>query len=419
VVRSLSSPPEEKRLRFSSPASLLFETVLPTLPRGCEGMPATRPMSAENLLIVADSERDANMLYAVGMFVPDPFIFLRLGDQSQIVLNDLEIDRGRKQAQHCQIVSLSRCLQQVRRNGAKARGFAHVIRMLARTHGVKKLLVPETFPYGLARELRRLKLRLKVKSPQFFPEREFKTAEEVKKISAALMMAEVGMAEGIQALKNAKVGSGGKLYYHSVLLTSEKLRSVIDTAVIQAGGVANHTIVACGKQGCDPHEVGHGPLRANQPIILDIYPRSQKTGYFGDITRTVVKGRAPEAVRKLYHTVRAAQDLGLALVRDQAKGKEVHQAVQEFFTKQGYRTGRVRGRMEGFFHGTGHGLGLEIHEAPRLGVNSDSTLRPGHVVTVEPGLYYPPMGGVRLEDVALVTTNGARNLSKFEKVLEV
>ena len=75
--------------------------------------------------------------------------------------------------------------------------------------------------------------------------------------------------------------------------------------------------------------------------------------------------------------------------------------------------------MEGFFHGTGHGLGLDIHEAPRIAATSTEVLRSGHVVTVEPGLYYPGIGGVRLEDVALVTAHGARNLTRYEKVLEI
>jgi Xaa-Pro aminopeptidase len=207
--------------------------------------------------------------------------------------------------------------------------------------------------------------------------------------------------------------------YHNAPLTSEKLRAIIDTAILQAGGLASHTIVAGGRQGCAPHEPGHGVLRANEPIILDVFPRSQKTGYFGDITRTVVKGRAREALRQLYYTVERGQELAFEHFQNKARGREVHQKVQEFFEKEGYKTGKMNGRMQGFFHGTGHGLGLEIHEAPRVGPNSTEALQVGHVVTVEPGLYYPELGGVRLEDVAFITGNGPRNLTKFEKVLEV
>ena len=174
-----------------------------------------------------------------------------------------------------------------------------------------------------------------------------------------------------------------------------------------------------GEQGCDPHEVGHGVLRARDPIIIDVFPRSQKTGYFGDITRTVVKGRASEAVKKLYDTVQRGQELGFAAMCHGARSAEIHQSIQQFFLSQGYKTGQHKGRMQGFFHGTGHGVGMEIHEAPRVGPNSRDRLLSGHVVTIEPGLYYPGLGGVRLEDMALVTNNGPRNLTKFEKVLEV
>ncbi|MEO7300411.1 MAG: Xaa-Pro peptidase family protein [Verrucomicrobiota bacterium] len=375
-------------------------------------------MERDNLLIVADSEHDANMLYAVGMFVPDPFIYLRLKGKCHVVISDLEIDRAKKEAAHCRIVSLSDRLKKLRLRGEKSHGTASVIAHLLRENRLKKIFVPHNFPHGLARELSRLKIKVKLCEGGIFPQREIKTADEVKKISAALMMAEVGMAEGIHALKNAKISAGRKLLYRGVALTSEKLRAIIDTAIIQTGGLANHTIVAGGKQGCDPHERGHGILRANEPIILDIFPRSQKTGYFGDITRTVVRGRASEAVRKLYQTVAEGQQIAFQQIRHNAPGKEIHEAIQEHFKKQGYKTGKHNGRMQGFFHGTGHGLGLEIHEAPRIST-SDDILKTGQVVTVEPGLYFPDVGGVRLEDVVQVTKTGSRNLTKFEKVLEV
>ena len=376
-------------------------------------------MKRDNLLIVADSEHDANMLYAVGMFVPDPFIFLHVLGKSHVVMNDLEIDRARKQAQQCRVISLSQYQRKLKSLGKKITGLAPVIHLLLREKRIKKVLVPNNFPHGLARELRRMKIKVKVREGGFFPQRQIKTPDEIKKISAALMMAEVGLAEGIQALKSSKISKDRKLIYHNVPLTSEKLRAIIDIAIIQAGGLASHTIVAGGRQGCDPHERGHGLLRANAPIILDVFPRSQKTGYFGDITRTVVKGRPSEAIRKLYSTVAQGQEIAFKKIRNNASGKEIHEAIQKFFESEGYKTGKSKGRMRGFFHGTGHGLGLEIHEAPRISPSCDDVLKAGHVVTVEPGLYYAELGGVRLEDVAHVTADGMRNLTKFEKALEL
>ncbi len=374
---------------------------------------------SENTLIVADSEHDANMLYSVGMFVPDPFIYFRINGRCHIVMNDLEIDRARKQAPHCRIISQSLCLEKLRKARVKNPGTAAIISLLLRERNLKKISVPANFPLGLARELRNYRIKVRVKEDGVCPQREFKQADEVKKISAALVMAEVGLAEGIQALKNSKISRDRKIIYHGVPLTSEKLRSIINTVIMQAGGLASHTIVAGGRQGCDPHEQGHGVLRAHQPIILDVFPRSQKTGYFGDITRTVVKGRASEAVRRLYQTVAHGQEIAFAKARHKAKASAIHKAVQDYFESQGYKTGKKNGRMQGFFHGTGHGLGLEIHEAPRISPSAQGELRAGHVVTIEPGLYYPEIGGVRLEDVAFITREAPRNLTKFEKVLEV
>ncbi len=375
--------------------------------------------AADNLLMVADSEHDANMLYATGMFVPDAFIYLRLRGRATIVMSDLEIDRARRQAPHCRVVSLSAYQKRARKAGVKHPGLSHVIHAILCERSLRRITVPNNFPLGVAEELKRLGIRAKTISGGVFPLREQKSPAEVKKISAALMMAEVGMAEAMQVLRASKIARDGRLMFHHVPLTSEKLRSVIDTAVLQASGLAANTIVAGGRQGCDPHERGYGPLRAHEPIILDIFPRSQKTGYFGDITRTVVRGRASEGVRRLYHTVLRGQELAFRKVRPGFPTAEVHRAVQDFFREQGYKTGRRKGRMEGFFHGTGHGLGLEIHEAPRMGATSAGCLKPGHVVTVEPGLYYPELGGVRLEDVAFVTRSNARNLTRFEKVLEI
>jgi len=377
-------------------------------------------MKPENLLIVADSERDANMLYAVRLFIPDPFIHLRIGGENHVILSDLEIDRAKKLARHCHVHSLSQHQQRCAKDGKKPASSAKIIQQFLRGHKIRKVLVPANFPHGLARELRRLHVKVRVKKGALFPERELKTADEVKKISAALMMAEVGLAEGIQVLRRAKIARNGDLFvHHNVPLTAEKLRAIIDIAVIQAGGVAGQTIVACGRQACDPHERGSGVLHANQPIIIDIFPRSQKTGYFGDITRTVVRGRASEQLRKIYHTVGQAQDLAFSKLRPGVAAREIHQSVQKLFDGEGFKTAKTRGRMQGFFHGTGHGLGLEVHESPRLGQGSTDVLRAGHVVTVEPGLYYHPIGGVRIEDVALITAQAPRNLTKFEKVLEI
>ena len=373
----------------------------------------------ETLLIFADSEHDANMLYATGLFVPDPFAYLNIRGRALLVMSDLEIDRARVQAPHCQVISLSDHQKKLRAHGVKHPRPAEVIGEILRAKKIRRITVPDNFPLGLALELKKLGVTAAPRRGTFFAEREIKLAGEVKKISAALMMAEVGMAEAMLALRNSKIVRGKKLVYRNAPLTSERLRAVIDTAVLQAGGLAANTIVAGGRQGCDPHERGHGPLHAHEPVIIDIFPRSQATGYFGDITRTVVRGRASAAVQKLYDTVKCGQKIAFQKIRGGASTTAIHSTVQIYFEQQGFATGKHHGRMQGFFHGTGHGLGLEIHESPRIGSTSLGELKTGQVVTVEPGLYYPEIGGVRLEDVALVTKTGARNLTRFEKVLEL
>ncbi len=376
-------------------------------------------MKPENLLLIADSDRDADLRYATGFHATDPFIWLQTATSSHGVFSELEIDRARKHSCISRVHSLSQLRKKAVLDGAEQPTLADIAARLCRELSVKKVVVPARFPFGLARRLRKLGLKVKLREGSFLPERELKQAAEVKMISAALVMAEVGMAEGLQALRKSKIGKDNQLTLNGVVLTSERLRSVIDCAVLRAGGLPANTIVACGAQGCDPHERGSGPLMANQPIVIDIFPRSIRTGYFGDITRTVVRGRASDALRRQYAAVRGAQEAAFALLRDGTPAAEVHAAAESHLRALGFRTRKAGGRHTGFFHSTGHGIGLELHELPRLSGTSDSVLQAGHVVTIEPGLYYPETGGVRLEDVALVTHGPPHNLTQFEKVLEV
>jgi len=373
----------------------------------------------ETLLLVADSDHNANMLYAVGMFVPDPFIFLCHRGRKYVVMSDLEIDRARKQAAGCTILALGSYQKKLRRAGVKNPGVAEVLPFVLREKRIRSVTVPFDFPHGLAVLLAKNRITVKSRPGNFFPEREFKTAAEMMDLRAALAIAESGMAAAMKALRASKTDRARKLIYHNAPLTSEVLRAIIDTEIVRAGGLASHTIVAGGNQACDPHEKGFGPLRANEPIIIDIFPRSQETGHFGDITRTVVRGHASDAVKKMYATVLRGQEIAFKQMRVGVPTAEVHKSVEKLFAREGYKTGKFKGRMQGFFHGTGHGLGLEIHESPRMGSNSAGMLKAGQVITVEPGLYYPGLGGVRLEDVAFLSERGPRNMTRFEKVLEI
>ena len=231
-------------------------------------------------------------------------------------------------------------------------------------------------------------------------------------------MARLGLEAGIRTLKRTKIGRDGYLYLNGAKLTSEMLKTAVNTTIMAQGWLPSHTIISSGNQCVDPHHEGTGPVKAHTSIIFDIFPRSQKNGYFGDLSRTVVRGRASERLKKIYASVQAGQQIGFDLIRDGINGKEIHEKILALFAARGFPTGRIGGRMQGFFHGTGHGLGLDIHEAPRI-APVDATLKSGHVVTVEPGLYYLGVGGVRLEDVVVVKPNGNRNLTDCPQFLEI
>ena len=204
------------------------------------------------------------------------------------------------------------------------------------------------------------------------------------------------------------------------LLTSEILRSEIDVAMVRRGMLPTGTICAGGAQAAQPHNTGSGPLRADWPIVMDIFPRSAESGYWGDLTRTVVKGRASELVRRAYDAVLSARELGKSLVKVGAIPAEIHLAAARKMEEAGFRTGRSDKADFGFFHGLGHGVGLDIHEAPRLSPRNRIPLRGGEIVTVEPGLYYPEWGGIRLEDLMYVSPDGpARCLTEAEDFLEI
>jgi Xaa-Pro aminopeptidase len=367
-------------------------------------------------LIVAASENDPDMLYATRFFAPDPFIFLEENGRRTLVLSDLEIDRARKQAQADEFVPYSSLEREVQGKQRKAPAYEKVLSHFLRKRGVRSALVPANFQLGFAQELASSRIRLRTTNGLFWPEREAKTDEELKLMRRALQITEVGMARAIEVLAASKPGAGKKLSWSGKTLTSEILRAEIDSAILRAGGLPANTIVAGGDQACDPHERGSGPLKADSLIILDIFPRDAKSGYFGDMTRTVVRGRANEAQRRLWETVREGQALALKKMKPGVDGLNLHNEVKQFFTDRGFPTEVRDGRQVGFFHGTGHGLGLEIHEFPRF---QKTVFKPGQVLTVEPGLYYPGIGGTRIEDVVVVTKSGTRMLSRFEKRLEI
>jgi Xaa-Pro aminopeptidase len=333
-------------------------------------------------------------------------------------MSDLEIDRAKKQARVDRVLSLSLYQKKLRKMGTASPAMIDVLDLLFRERGIRSLIVPANFSALLTDQLRGKGFTVQIKRDPFFAERETKAADEVRHITESLRAAKLGLEAGIRTLKRTKIGRDGYLYLNGSRLTSETLKTAVNTTIMAQGWLPSHTIISSGNQCVDPHHEGTGPIKAHTSIIFDIFPRSQKNGYFGDLSRTVVRGRATDKLKEIYATVQAGQQIGFDMIRDGISGRDVHLKILDLFEARGFPTGRIKGRMQGFFHGTGHGLGLDIHEPPRI-APVEATLRTGHVVTVEPGLYYLGVGGVRLEDVVLVTEKGNRNLTDCPQFLEI
>jgi Xaa-Pro aminopeptidase len=374
------------------------------------------PRNSIPRLIYASSEASADMLYATRFFVGDPFLYLEQNGKKSILLSDLEIDRGRRQAKVDEVVSLSLIQRPLEKRLKRKPTIPQTIERFLRQRRVKRAAVPSDFPLGLAQALTASGIKLEPTSGLFYAEREFKRDEEIKQLQNAIALTEVGLERAFEVLRASEIKPGRRLFWGGKRLTSEILRAEIDCAILRTGGTPMNTIVASGDHACDPHDRGSGPLAANSLIILDVFPRAADTGYYGDITRTVIRGKASEPQKRLWHTVLEGQEYALKKIRPGVSGQELQKEVSDLFTDRGYPTEIRNGRWTGFFHGLGHGLGLEIHESPRI---AGTDFKKGQVLTVEPGLYLPGVGGVRHEDDGVVTENGFRVLSKFPKVLEL
>ena len=369
-------------------------------------------MTQPAILLYADSEHSADMLYLGRIQVPDAFIAFIARGKKYAVLGALELGRARKESAFDKVLQLETYLQRARKRWPDRKpGPAEVVALVAAEFRVKNFYIPDDFPAGLATRISQLGVGLTIVTDAIFPEREVKTRTEIAAIREGNRCSAAGLDAAERLLRASKV-KGRQLLHEGKPLTSERLRRTIEVACLEAGGISHGTIAAGGDQACDPHCVGHGPLRANELIVVDVFPRVQTTGYHGDMTRTFLRGRASDAQRALVEAVRAAQFGAMQSIRAGVNGRDIHRGVIAEFEQRGYATRHTAKGSVGFFHGTGHGLGLAVHELPRMST-VDHTLLKDSVVTVEPGLYYPGLGGCRIEDVVQVTARGAKQLSDF------
>ncbi|MEA2013228.1 MAG: Xaa-Pro peptidase family protein [Verrucomicrobiota bacterium] len=372
----------------------------------------------KNKLIFADSEHCADMRYATSFCAPDPFLWCSVNKKKYVFVSPLEYQRATKECS-IEITVINTTEWKKKHSIDKKISDSDFIVAVSNIFKVTEWTVPYEFPAGLLIEINSNKNKISLKPQKsFFSERKTKTEIEIKHIQDGVKLAEIGMQHAFEILKKSKISSE-KILYKQKALTSEILRSEIDTLIKKNGGTAIHTIVSCARQSAEPHNIGTGILFPNQPIVIDIFPRVDKTAYWGDLSRTVVKGKASEKVKKAFSAVKDARDLSIQAVKSGIPAKNIHKIAEKTLQKHGFKTNIKKNPPEGFIHSTGHGLGLKIHELPRISQKEKYILKEGNVFTIEPGLYYQDFGGIRLEDVVVITSDGYKNLTTIETFLEI
>lgn len=366
-------------------------------------------------LIIASTEESADLLYAGGFDAPDEFLYYETTSEKCIVVSPLEFARASAQAHPgVRVIERSKFINREKPGES-------ITVNLSRSLGIGHWLVPARFPLIEAERLREAGIQVSCsQAPSFFPEREIKSVRERKCILQSQTATEEIMREFRQFLIDSKINSKGFLEFHGKVLTSDFLRMELEGNFKHMGYTAKSTIFASGVQGAEPHNIGTGPIRANEPIVADIFPRSDSSGYWGDMTRTYVKGKASPVVKRAFKAVQEASEAAKKMLRAGVTGAEAHQTAADVLLRAGFSTGCGRdGKPCGFFHGLGHGVGLDIHENPRLSPLNPHPLKSGNVVSVEPGLYYSQWGGIRLEDLVVIMPKGCRSFNTMEMELEI
>jgi Xaa-Pro aminopeptidase len=369
-------------------------------------------------LIIDTTEKNVDLYYATGFTAPDSYIYFKIGGKKYVMMNDLEIDRARKNAKVNSVLSFSEYANKAAKT-CKDPGQIDVVITALKEKKIKKLVVPESMSFTTVDYLRKKGFKIEAGPTPFYLGRLQKDKAQMTHVldSQRAVFSAMKLAEDM--IRKSKIKKNA-LYLNGKPLTSEIVRDAIQLRLYEKGCVVTDgTIVACGNDTIDPHNFGSGILKPHKAIIVDIFPKSMKTLYFGDSTRTFCKGKAPAELKKMYKVVKTAQTEAIKKIKAGVNGKKIHEGIVNYFDDCGYPTGEMGGRMQGFFHSTGHGIGLELHEAPlRIGP-IDYKLKEGFIASVEPGLYYKKVGGVRIEDLVYVTKKGCEVLGRYPKKLEI
>ncbi|MFA1610630.1 M24 family metallopeptidase [Halobellus rubicundus] len=377
----------------------------------------------DGYLVDADGS-NSTQRYLSGFDAPDPFVTLFTPETTAILVSSLEFGRAKKESRADDV---SRLADYEYRSLAAEHGTdearARVVAAWLEDHAVGSIAAPDRFPLGPADRLRERGIAVEAETEDVVTEiRARKTDEEIEWIREAQRANEAAMRATNDLLDAATIGDDGDgdvLRYEGEVLTSERVKREIETTLLERGCALDETIVACGADAADPHDRGSGPLRPHEPIIVDIFPQSKATKYHADMTRTFVKGDPGAEIREWFDLTREAMDAAFDAIEPGVTGEAVHDAVCDVYEDAGLPTLRSDPTTEtGFIHSTGHGVGLDVHELPRVSPDGGE-LEPGHVITVEPGLYDPEIGGMRLEDLVVVTEDGHENLTEHPIELRV
>jgi len=386
--------------------------------------PLAAHLAAEGLdgyLVDADSVSSANQRYLSGFVAEDPFVTLYAPPETVLFVNPLEYGRARTESRADAVRRGEDYDYRARADEVGPEDATHdVLAAFLAEFDVDAVSVPRRFPVWTADVLRERDVTVVPDTDDVVEDvRATKTDAEVEWIRESQRANEAAMHTAEALVADADVDADGRLRHDGEALTSERVRREIKATLLQYDCSPTDTIVACGRAGATPHDTGSGPLRADEPIIVDIFPRSDETGYFADMTRTFVHGEPPVPVPEWYDLTLEAMDAAIDVIEPGVTGEAVDDAVCDVYEDAGYATLRQDATIDtGFIHSTGHGVGLEVHEDPRLGQRGGE-LEPGHVVTVEPGLYDPEVGGVRVEDLGVVTEDGFENLTDYPRRLVV
>jgi Xaa-Pro aminopeptidase len=380
---------------------------------------------AEPLLFYADGYRFPDVYHTTRFLAPDPIIALEDVEELVVVASSLEEGRVRKESRATTVVNMNEYgAQELSSQGISGPEFwATLMKRFLDERGTRRVAVAPYFPVAEADRLREMGIELVV-ATDLRERRRKKRPDEIEAIAAAQRATEDAWKKGVDAIRHATVRSDKTLELDGETFTAERLRAIVESTLLDLGYASDGAICAPGPQACDPHQIGTGPLHAGEPIVMDIFPQHKSNRYYADMTRTVSKGEPLAEIRKIYEVVKRAQDAGIKALRAGVTGREVHELVEDIIWKAGYDTQRPGQKKDpsdptprGFIHSTGHGVGLEIHEAPAIARSGTNPLVAGDVVTIEPGIYDPVIGGVRLEDMLVITEGGARNLTQAPREL--